>query len=124
MPGLMPLAVSYEGKGPRGLPLISVRHWYTQNGDVMWDPEMTFEVPAAGWEKPELWGPVTYRQDGLGLNQVAVMREDDGRVFIAPSLVRSLKSFMKTWDRNIAEQGFVEALSNTGATNGREDRAE
>lgn len=123
VPGLQPLAVSYEGKGPRDLPLVSVRHWYTQNGDLMYDPEMTFEVPERGWDDPAMWGPVTYTQHGLGIHQVAVFKEH-GRVLIAPSLVRSLRSFAKTWDRNIAEQGFVEALTSTaGATNGREDRA-
>ena len=43
-PPYMRLVVEYIGQGPRGLPAISVAHYYEQNGDAMRDPEMVFEV--------------------------------------------------------------------------------
>ena len=50
--GFMPLVVEAIGPGPRGLPMVSVAHYYTQNGDPMRDPEMVFEVDAAGTFHP------------------------------------------------------------------------
>jgi hypothetical protein len=34
---------------------------------------------------------------------------EDGRVLVRHDLVRDLQSFARTWDRNIREQGFVDA---------------
>jgi Domain of unknown function (DUF6908) len=104
--GYMPLVIEYIGTGPRGLPLISVAHYYTQNGDPMRDPEMTFEIDPEGKQD---WGPVTYQQDNLGIYQEAVWCEDNGRVMVRPVLVKDLKSFARTWDRNLKEQGFLKA---------------
>src|SRR5690349_5579060 len=44
--GFMPLVVEAIGPGPRGLPMVSVAHYYEQNGDLMKDPDMVFEVDA------------------------------------------------------------------------------
>ena len=41
--GLMRLCVELVGRGPNGKPLVSVAHYYEQNGDLVADPEMTFE---------------------------------------------------------------------------------
>ncbi len=40
----MPLSIENIGTGPRGLPAISVCHYGEQNGDLMRDPEMCFEL--------------------------------------------------------------------------------
>lgn len=111
--GYMPLVIEHIGEGPRGLPLISVAHTYVQNGDVMYDPEMTFEVNPAMLQKPDGWGPITYRQDNLGLDQTAVWRNAAGQVMIYPRLVRDLKSFARTWNKNLREQGFILAARAT-----------
>jgi hypothetical protein len=42
-PGLLRLCVELVGRGPNGAPLVSVAHYYEQNGDLVADPEMTFE---------------------------------------------------------------------------------
>lgn len=102
----MPLVIEFIGEGPRGLPLISVAHTYIQEGDVMYDPEMTFEVDP---QNPREWGPITYRQDNLGIHQQAVWRTEQGQVMIAPRLARDLKAFARTWNKNLREQGFLEA---------------
>ncbi len=111
--GYMPLVIECIGEGPSGYPLISVAHTYIQEGDVMYDPEMTFEV---NWElrhTADAWGPITYRQDGLGLNQTAKWRDEDGKVYVKPDLVRSLRAFARTWNKNLREQGFITAARTT-----------
>jgi len=103
-PGFMPLVIEAIGTGPRGLPQISVAHYYTQNGDVMRDPEMVFEVEAAG-----KFHPVSYQQDNLGIYQEAVFVDDAGQVMVSPRLLRELAHFARQWDRNLKDQGFVDA---------------
>ena len=61
-------STSAVGPGPRGLPTVSVAHYYTQNGDLMRDPEMVFEVGPDG-----AFHPVSYQQDNLGIYQEAAL---------------------------------------------------
>ena len=98
-PPYMRLVIEHIGTGPRGLPAISVAHYYEQNGDLMRDPEMVFEVSPDGWE------PVSYRQDNLGVYQEAVV-VDNGQTVLRPRLIRELKAFAGQWDRNLAQQGW------------------
>jgi hypothetical protein len=114
-PGFMRLVIEYIGTGPRDLPAISVAHYGEQNGDAMRDPEIVFEVdwtPQSGWG-PQEWGPISFRNDYLGICQEgeagAVFVGDDGKVKIRPRLVQDLKAFARQWDRNIQDQGFVDA---------------
>lgn len=108
----MRLVIEYVGIGPRGLPLISVAHYYEQNGDAMRDPEVVFEVNPAdsgplSWRNGD-WAPVMFQQDNMGIYQEAVSVGDDGQLQIRPRMVSDLKSFARTWDKNIEEQGFRE----------------
>lgn len=102
--GFMPLVIENIGTGPRGLQLVSVAHYYEQNGDLMKDPDMTFEVDGNG----DLH-PISYEQSSLGLYQVAVEKMDNGQVGVRPALLRQLKAFARTWNANIKAQGFVKA---------------
>src|SRR5262249_42320116 len=102
--GFMDLVIEAIGPGPRGLPSVSVAHYFTQNGDRMRDPEMVFEVAPDG-----TFYPVSFTQDSLGIYQEAALVADDGRVLVRPRLARDLARFARTWDKNIGEQGFVEA---------------
>ena len=43
-PPYMPLTIEGIGTGPRKLPAVSVTHYGEQNGDLMRDPEMCFEM--------------------------------------------------------------------------------
>jgi hypothetical protein len=99
--GYMALVIEHVGKGPRGCDLVSVAHYYEQNGDLMADPEMTFERGADG----ELH-PITYKQDGVGLFQEAVWVQD-GQTLVRPQLLRQLKAFARSWSKNLREQGFL-----------------
>ena len=92
------------GSSNSGLPMVSVAHYYSQNGDAMRDPEMVFEVDGAGQ-----FHPVSFQQDNLGLYHEAVFVDDAGRVMVRPRLVKHLASFARVWDKNLKEQGFVDA---------------
>jgi hypothetical protein len=103
--GFMPLCIEYVGVGPRGGVLVSVMHYFVQNSDAMRDPDLVFEyLPGSGE-----WCPVSYQQDSMGLYQEAVALQEDGSVIVDERLVRDLQRFMDQWDRNIRDQGFVEA---------------
>ncbi len=110
-PPFMALCIQYLGTGPRGHSLVSVAHYYEQNFDLMRDPDMEFEVFDGGpEEKPFLiWWPVSYRQDSLGVYQVAAFLGDKGQLMTRPRLTAELDTFAQTWDRNIKQQGFLEA---------------
>ena len=115
--GFMPLSIEFIGAGPRGLPLVSVMHFYEQNGDLMRDPDMEFEIDGQG-----KWHPVSYRQDSIGLMQEAVFVDDKtGKVMARPKLVRDLERFSATWSKNLDEQGFLEAArKSTAGSDGAE----
>jgi hypothetical protein len=83
-PPFMRLVIEHIGEGPRGMPAISVAHYYEQAGDL-----------------------VSFRQDNAGLYREAVFVSDEGQVMVRPQLLRQLKAFACGWDRNIRQQGFL-----------------
>ncbi|MDB5312970.1 MAG: uncharacterized protein JWO38_7172 [Gemmataceae bacterium] len=99
--GFMPLCIEYLGTGPRGLPMVSVTHYYEQAGDLMSDPDMTFEVDGAAWL------PVSFQQDSIGLYQEVVVQEGD-RLVVDDRLDKALREFAAVWDTNLQSQGFLE----------------
>jgi hypothetical protein len=110
--GFMRLCIEFVGTGPRGMPLVSVAHYSEQQGDLMADPDLVFELGAdedgpLSWKTGE-WGPVSFTQHSTGTYQEAVFVQD-GKVMVAPRLVASLRSFARMWDRNIKSQGYVVA---------------
>jgi hypothetical protein len=113
-PPYMRLVIEHVGIGPRGMPAISVAHYYEQNGDLMRDPEMVFEVNPDFWQTGD-WEPVSYRQDNLAMyQQQAVFIDDQGHAVADADTVRQLKAFARQWDRNIADQGFLKAAQGGG----------
>lgn len=114
--GFMPLVIEHVGVGPRGQPLVSVAHYYEQQGDLMADPDMTFEV-ADG-----TWSPVEFHQASPPVYQRAVSVGEDGKVLIKPKLLADLKRFAAVWDRNLRDQGFLKAakaLHESGSDSGQ-----
>lgn len=71
---------------------ISIAHTYEQYGDLMYDPEMVFEID----EENGALKPLEYRQDNLGIYQVVGENVTD----------RELTSFAVQWFKNIRSQGF------------------
>lgn len=108
-PGYMRLVIEAIGPGPRGLPAVSVAHYYEQNGDAMRDPEMTFEVAADG-----RWLPVHFENSGVGVYQEAVFT-DGGKVMCRPRLIKELAAFAKMWDRNLKDQGWLDVAKAAAA---------
>ena len=102
--GFMPLCIEYVGLGPRGGLLVSIAHYYEQHGDLMADPDLVVEVIRQTGE----WLPVSFQQDNLGIYQEAVTVEGE-RLIVRSRLVDDLQQFMRAWDQNLREQGFVEA---------------
>lgn len=106
--GFMPLCIERVGVGPRGGTLISVAHYYEQNGDLMRDPDMVFEVIDSARAKGDWW-PISFQQDNLGIYQEAVTCDDSRRVLVRPKLSGELACFAQQWDRNLRDQGFLDA---------------
>jgi hypothetical protein len=102
--GYMPLCIEYVGPGPRGGLLVSIAHYYEQQGDLMADPDLVVEIVRQTGE----WLPVSFQQDNLGIYQEAVTVEGDGLV-LRSKLVDDLQQFMRIWDSALREQGFVAA---------------
>jgi hypothetical protein len=108
-PPYMRLVIEHTGEGPRGMSAISVAHYFEQNGDLMRDPEMVFEVNEDGplsW-KTGNWEPVSFQQDNVGAYQEAVFMNAQGQVMVRPNLVLDLKAFARQGGRNITQQGFL-----------------
>ena len=83
--GFMPLVIeNVPGQG------VSVAHYYEQEGDLMRDPEIVFNVN---------WRAIEYTQDNLGIYQAA-----DAGAYLADA-----NSFAhELWSRNLREQGFTD----------------
>lgn len=84
--GHMPLCIEKVGDSQ-----ISVAHYYVQNHDYMRDPEIVFEV------LDDTWIPIEYIQDPFKYEY-----DENG-------LIAAMAFAVITWDKNIREQGFVEA---------------
>jgi len=80
---------------------VSVAHYFTQNGDAMRDPELTFLLPD--------WSPTSITQDPVG-HYACVGNLPQGSRQRA-RLLADLTSFARTWARNIQAQGFADAAS-------------
>jgi hypothetical protein len=107
-PPYMQLVIeSMDESGPCGLPAISVAHYGEQNGDLMRDPEMCFELGLAGG--PHLTA-FYWRNDYLGVEQWSRFIRDENYVFHT-ELHREHESFATLWDKNLNAQRFVEAFT-------------
>jgi hypothetical protein len=93
--------------GPHGFPLISVAHYGEQNGDLMRDPEMLFEIYKHGEETKFI--PTYWRNDYAGVEQYSVTQGADGPE-VNERLQREHAQFAAMWDRNLRDQGFLEGF--------------
>jgi len=100
--GYEPLYVERIGENT-----IAMAHTFVQNGDLCYDPEMTFTFDN---EKEELL-PLTYEHSLAGLYQE--VRQGDA---VNLGLQRELNSFLKMWLKNIndQEQPLVKAIDRDG----------
>jgi len=93
--GYMPLTIERIAEDE-----ISVAHTYTQDGDLMYDPEMTFRID----HEARTLEPLTFRQDG-SLPIYQQVYPAPGRWI--PKLRNDLSAFADQWFKNIAEQGRI-----------------
>lgn len=91
--GYMPLIIEKIGSN-----MISVAHYYEQNGDLMRDPEIEFILDS---DKEEL-RPRSYVQDNIGAYQY--LEKDDGTV--DPIAEAQLSKFTVNWFDNIKWQDY------------------
>lgn len=89
--GMMPLSIERVGERR-----ISVAHTYVQQGDLMYDPEIVYEVS----EPDRGWVPVRFTQ-----HPFIEQYDPDGL---------DLDGFPDTWNKNLRSQGYVEAAQEQG----------
>jgi hypothetical protein len=95
--------------GPLGFTAISVAHYGEQNGDLMRDPEMCFELSKPIGSKLTL-DPFYWRNDYLGVEQWsrAIVRGDYVALL---ELHKQHELFAADWDNVLRLQGFVGAFT-------------
>jgi hypothetical protein len=96
-----------DESGPCGLPSISVAHYGEQNGDLMRDPEMCFELGLAGGAH---LNPFHYRNDYLGVEQWSRFVTEDQYAY-REQLHRQHEAFAMQWDKNLRSQGFLKVFT-------------
>jgi hypothetical protein len=109
--GYMALVIEHIGPvAPGRFPAISVAHYGEMNGDAMRDPEMCFQLETDGAGKMRLY-PYSFRNDYVGVDRASTW-EEDGKVFVHRARLKDDVEFARVWNRNIGQQGFVEAFKN------------
>lgn len=96
-----------DESGPCGLPSLSVAHYDEQNGDLMRDPEMCFELGFAGGAH---LNPFYWRNDYVGIEQWSRFIQESNYCFHT-QLHAQHERFAKTWDNNLRQQGFAEVFT-------------
>lgn len=103
--GYMPLSIEAIGTSADGNRLISICHYGEQNGDLMRDPEMVFELFTRG--ELSAAEPLSFQNDYMGLLQEVYRYDESGKkTHVNTRLKAELKSFARTWFSNLHEQGF------------------
>ena len=106
----MRLVIEVLGElGPDGFPVVSVAHYGEQNFDLMRDPEIMFQVVIKNGG-PSDFRPFYFRNDYAGVEQWTRFRSETGGVFGLPRETAELEAFAQIWDKNLRDQGFLEAF--------------
>jgi hypothetical protein len=97
--------------GPLNLPAISIAHYGEQNGDLMRDPEMCFELSKRDGNL--VLDPWYWRNDYVAVEQFsrAIVR---GQYVVSLRMYRQHQRFAAAWDGNLGLQGFAEAFTDAG----------
>lgn len=104
--GYMPLSVERIGASGDGRLLVAISHTAVQNGDLMRDPEIVFELFEHAGE--HLAEPIAFRNDYVGVLEDVYRYDGTGRrTHVRPRLKAELKAFARTWFRNLKAQGFL-----------------
>lgn len=108
-PSYMRLVLEDIGIGPRGYGAISIAHYFELNGDLCQDPEMGLELV------PQADGSFSFEPFFFQMAVPPIYQEvyPAGPELEDVALKRKLTEFLRTWDRNLAEQGFLKAAQTT-----------
>jgi len=104
--GFMPLEIEVLRKtaplSSNPWKIISVMHWYLQEGDVMRDPDMEIRV----YTNAKIAEALSYRQDGVpGVGTIfQEVYPEPGK--INQKHKKELNVFLNQWLTNIKDQGF------------------
>ena len=79
--------------------IIAMAHNFTQNGDVMADPDMEIRI----YKKTGMAEALTFQQDSLGIFQ-RVYLDNDTKVDLQAK--KDLNKFLNQWLTNLKSQGF------------------
>lgn len=93
--GFMPLSIDQLGDDR-----VAISHTYTQNGDLMADPDMEFVID----REAKTLTARSFQQDSTGTYQSVFDGNDMDEA--DKELEKSLNRFAKTWFRNIKSQGY------------------
>ena len=77
--------------------MISVAHYFEQNGDLIADPEVELHYPT--------WTPTAITQVLGGRREKFITRE--GKQYVDTRFHREVTSFLKMWGNNIHHQGWM-----------------
>ena len=104
--GYMPLSVEYIGHSAEGNRLIAISHTGEQNGDLMRDPEMVFEIHTSSTS--HVAEPLSFRNDYLGIMKEIYRYDENGKkTHVDARLKQDLTSFGWTWFQNLKDQGLL-----------------
>ena len=78
--------------------LISVTHYFEQNGDLVADPDVELHFPT--WIPTSITQVFGYRREKF--------IERDGKTFVDTRFHREVSSFLALWAKNIKAQGWAE----------------
>ena len=83
--------------------MISVAHYFEQNGDLIADPEVELHYPT--------WTPMAITQVLGGRREKFITR--DGKQYVDTRFHRDVTSFLKLWGNNIYHQGWMKKATAT-----------
>ena len=84
--------------------IVSVAHYFEQNGDLMRDPDCTFLISDGTFTGEAGVFPISFRQDNMGIDQEAATVQEDGHILMHPNMQRDISTFCCQWMKNIQEQ--------------------
>ena len=93
MPGYQRLVIERHGE------LISVAHYFEQNGDLVPDPEVELHYPT--------WAPTAITQ-AFGIRREKFITRMNDVVLVDTRFDREVSSFLSMWARNIQAQGWAQ----------------
>jgi len=86
--------------------VISVAHYFEQNGDLVPDPDMVFFILDSYWYPVSFQNQLTYQE--------CMEYDNDGQILAVLENIRSMISFTDTWADIISSQGYLEAVKPIG----------